>query len=265
MESATQSRALKSDVVLALRGQRSDRPAIDPFLAGGLRSWLEDDLSKCAESLSPETPFVLTPRSTTSQALVAVPTMLALARGALVSVLAAQRIALGEVRHPMDDALSALEADPYQHDVVEAIHALDQDAFAQLAAEVSAHDDVLRRHLSLVPTTWFPRSNVKLTAPLAGGRLLLTARVNVVLGTPSQSVASVCFLDLTTSLLDDQVLRRLGVLSLIETLRSGAPPLRVASLSTATGDVAMLEVTDDVLAEAVTDVVTAAHQRGEQS
>jgi len=256
------STAPSTDIVLALRGQRTMRPRIDPLLAGGLRSWLEDDVADVALTLDPSAPLLLSPRTATAGPLITVPPLIALARSVLVSNLVAQRISLGEVRHPMDDALSALEADHFQRELVDAIHSLDQSAFAQLSAEVAAHDTVLARHLSRVPTSWLPRSNVRLTAALAGSRIVVNAVANVALGAPSTDFASVCFLDVTTSSLDDLTGRRLGVLALIETLRNGALPLRVASLSTATGDVFITDVTDEVLATAVADVVNAVHQRG---
>ena len=251
-----------SDIVLALRGQRDHRPNIDPLLAGGLRSWLEDGLSDVARDLDPSTPMLLSPRTIVSGPLVAVPPLIALARSILIGNLVTLRLSLGEVHHPMDDALSALEADHRQTGLVEAIHELDQDRFAQLAAEIEAHDTVLARHLSQLPSAWLPRSNVRISAALAGGRIMVNAVANVALGAPARDIASVCFLDVTTSSLDDNTLRRLGVIGLIETLRSGAPPLRVASLSTGTGDTAIIDVTDEILAQAVADVVAAAQSRG---
>jgi hypothetical protein len=261
-EARSPSSAIDPTVVLALRGAREQRPRIDPLLAGGLRAWLEDELTALAEALDPEAPLLLTPRSIVGEPVTALAPLRALARGALVSNLVAQRISVGEVRHPMDDALSALEADPGRRELVEAIHALDQDSFAQLSAELAAHDEVLSQQLSGIPSSWLPASNVSMSVSLAGGRLLLHAMVNVVLGAPALDLASRCLLDVTTASLDDRVQRRLAALGLIETLRSGAAPFRVASLSTATGEVAILEVSDEVLAGAVRDVAEAARRRG---
>ena len=244
------------DLVLALRGERTARPRVDPSLAGGLRAWLEDDLALSVGTADPSTPLFLSPRTVVTEEARTDAPPLALARGALVGALVAQRLFLGEVDHPMDDALSALEADPGQRAIVEAVHQLDPDGFARLAAEVAAHDTVLQHSLGAIPSTWLPRSNVRLSVPLVGGRVILGAVANVVLGPPATSVATVCLLDVTTAPLDDLALARLGVLALIEALRSAAPPLRVASLSTATGEVAMLDVDDSVLTEALRRVVT---------
>ena len=254
--------AAPTDVILSLRGQRDLRPRIDPGLAGGLRSWLEDDLAECASHLDPNEPLFLSPRAMTHEALSSVPPLSALARGALVSALCTQRLSLGEVNHPMDDALSALEADPAHAELVDTVHGLDPDEFARLSSEVAAHDSVLARHLSRVPSSWLPRSNVRLSVPLVGGRVVLGTVVNVVLGAPSVNVASICLLHVTTSSLEETTAAMLSVVALIETLRSGAQPLRVASLSTATGEVAICDVNDHVLTQGVELVVRAVRARG---
>jgi hypothetical protein len=254
-----------SDVVLALRGHRQHRPSIDPNLAGGLRAWLEDDLSEIARSLDPSTPLLLSPRSIANGPLIAVPSILGLARAALINCLVSQRLIFHDVTHPMDDALSALEAQPEQAELVEAIHGLDQASFARLSAEVAAHDEVLARHLSRVPTTWLPRTNVRKSISLAGGRIIVNAVASVELGTPSVTTASISLLDITTSNLDAMTPVRLGVIALIETLRSGAAPLRCASLSTATGEIEICDVDDVVLSDAVRHVADAARIQGGQA
>ena len=248
------------DLVLALRGERAARPRVDPTLAGGLRAWLEDDLALSVADVAPSAPLFLSPRTIIEGASQGSTPSLALARGALVGALVAQRLSLGDVEHPMDDALSALEADPSQRELVSSIHQLDPDGFARLAAEVAAHDTVLAHSLGAIPSSWLPRTNVRLSVPLVGGRVVLGAVVNVMLGPPASTVSTVCLLDVTTAELTDTVQARLGVLALIEALRSAAPPLRVATLSTATGDVAMLDVDDALLTTALRHVVTAADQ-----
>jgi hypothetical protein len=254
-----------TDVVLALRGHRQHRPSIDPNLAGGLRAWLEDDLSEVARALDPASPLLLSPRSVANGPLIAVPSIIGLARAALVNCLVAQRLIFHDVMHAMDDALSALEAQPEQAELVDAIHGLDQASFARLSAEVAAHDEVLARHLSRVPTTWLPRTNVRKSISLAGGRIIVNAVASVELGTPTVTNASISLLDITTSNLDTATPARLGVIALVETLRSGAPPLRCASLSTATGEIEICDVDDAVLADAVRHVVEAARNQGGHS
>ena len=255
------SAAMTATLLEALRGDRSERPASDPTLAGGLRAWLDDEISTCTATIDFRQPIRLSPRTVACGPLSIVPPTLALARGALVGALVAQRISLGEIHHPMDDALSALEADPSQSGIVEAVHALDPLAFAQLAAEVDAHDTVLGRHLSGIPASWLPRSNVMMSANLAGGRVVLGAMAHLVLGPPAEDVASVCLLTVTTAALDATVTDRLSVLALIETLRAGAAPLRVASLSTGTDERVILNVSDATLIKALTLVAAATTQR----
>jgi hypothetical protein len=250
-----------ADLLELLRGRRETRPPVDRSLAGGLRAWLEDDLAPLVGARSRSEPLFLTPRSITAEALSTVPPLQVLARSALVSALASSQ-ALGlEVAHPMDDALSALEADPSRHELIEAVHALEPEAFAQLAAEVAAHHATLSVALPPVPASWLPRTNVRLSSPLAGGRLVLGAVASVVLGPPAAERASVCLLEVSTSELDERAGPRLGVLALIETLRAGAAPLRVAALSTSSGRSVVLDVDDELLIEARSQVVTAAGKR----
>jgi hypothetical protein len=92
--------------------------------------------------------------------------------------------------------------------------------------------------------------------------VVLGTVVNVVLGAPSVNVASICLLHVTTSSLEETTAAMLSVVALIETLRSGAQPLRVASLSTATGEVAICDVNDHVLTQGVELVVRAVRARG---
>jgi len=242
------------DLLSQLRGDRSKRPAIDRGLAGGLRAWLEDELVGF-EFREPGNPLRLSPRSITTEGLRSVPGPGVLARAGLVRALLAQRVLTGEVTHAMDEALAALEAE--EDTVAEHIHNLEPDAFAQLAAEVTAHDAVLARSLQRVPGSWFPRCNQRLSISLKGGAILLSAQPSLALGPPAHEVATVCLLEVTTSVSDETTARRLGVLALLETLRSQAAPLRVASLSTATGEQTLVEVTDKLLVDAVADVIIA--------
>ena len=243
-----------------LRGERSARPSVDPTLAGGLRAWLEDDLSLLVADLDPSDPLVLTPRSLSGDDRSAAPVG-AIARGALVRCLIAERLLLGDVEHPMDDALSALEGAPSEQALVEAVHALDPDAFALLAAEVTAHDEVLGSHLSRIPSSWLPRLGVRTSIPLVGGRVVLAGTVDVILGPPASLVASTCLLDITTAPLRDGAADRLGGLALLETLRTGAAPLRAAALSTATGDDLVIEIDDGVLVAALRRITSTVERK----
>ena len=245
------------DLLSQLRGDRSKRPPVDRGLAGGLRAWLEDELSG-GDVLQQQTPLYLSPRSATSAGLRSVPGPEVLVRAGLVGALVAQRVLLGEVDHAMDDALAALEAE--EDALAEHVHSLEPDSFAQLAAEVTAHDAVLARSLRMVPGSWLPRCHQRLSVSLNGGTILLSAQPSLVLGPPAREVATVCLLEVTTSVSDETTTRRLGVLALLQTLRSMAAPLRVASLSTATGDQTVLEVTDGLLVDAVADVINAARR-----
>ena len=245
------------DLLDELRGDRSKRPLVDRGLAGGLRAWLEDELAEI--TLLDAEPQFLTPRSVTTMGLRSVPGPEVRARAALVGALVTQRIMVGDVSHPMDDALGAIEADDEALGAY--VHSLDPDAFAHLAAEVTAHDAVLSRCLQQIPGSWLPRCSQRLSISLRGGAVVLSARPSLIVGPPAVGTATVCLLEVTTSLHDEDTVRRLGILALLETLRSSCAPLRVASLSSATGRHAVLDVHDAVLTAAVGDVISAVRLR----
>lgn len=243
-----------------LRGERTRRPPVDPTLAGGLRAWLEDDLSLLVGDLDPTEPLVLTPRTLSGDDAPPAP-LHSRARGALVRCLIAERILLGDVEHPMDDALSALEGSPQERELVDVIHSLDPDAFAMLAAEVTAHDEMLGTCLGPIPGHWLPRLGVRMSIPFVGGRVILASTVDVLLGPPASRVASTCLLDITTAPLHEGAASRLGGLALLETLRTGAAPLRVAALSTATGADLVLDIDDEVLVTALRHITATVERK----
>ena len=74
---------------------------------------------------------------------------------------------------------------------------------------------------------------------------------DVMFGPPPKEIASVALLDITTTTHDDHITNELRIRALLETLRSGVQPFAVASLSSATGSLALLEVQEADLVEGV--------------
>ena len=251
---ASMSITHSANAVSQLRGEPSRRPRIDRALAGGLRAWLNDELFEIFGEDS-STKIVRSPWSLTHRS--APHSTLGIARGALVGALFTQRLLGGDVVHPMDDALCVLEADQSSAPLTHEIHQLDPDRFALLAAEVNAHDAVLAQQLRPVPSTWLPRFGVSACISLHGGQLTLRATTDAMLGPAPHDIASVALLEVTTASHDELIQQELKLRALIETLRAGTQPFAVASLSSATGELALLEVREHDLVEAVHAVVAA--------
>ena len=93
---------------------------------------------------------------------------------------------------------------------------------------------------------------------LCGGRIRASSEVDLVLGAPAATVASRCLVDVVATPIGDHHADQLGALALIETLRTGAAPLRVAALSTATGEHLVLAVDDALLTSSLRRLVEAA-------
>lgn len=240
------------DLLSVLRGTPALRPAVDHGLAGGLRAWLEDGIF---ERLGTPSDVRLTSRSIAGEPVRAGAT--ALLRGALLRQLVRLKVASAPVRDPFDDASCALSASGRDDDLVATLVDLDPDEHARLAAEVEAHAAVLDEALPAVPARWSPRCGMRQAIPLAGGGVELRGVVDVALGAPGSSRACVCLLEVTTSTLEDRHDAVLSYLALLETLRSGESPLRVAALSTADGSFRVHDVTPELLGDAVERVLSA--------
>jgi hypothetical protein len=82
---------------------------------------------------------------------------------------------------------------------------------------------------------------------LAGGRIVLHGVFDLVVGLPQPRTASVCALGLSTSGPWAAARRSLHYLSLLETLRSGSPPFRLALLESASGRYGVEDVREEHL------------------
>ncbi len=236
------------DAVTLLRGKGHRRPHVDRALCGGLRAWLDDEyfalFGNDTITRISRSPWTLTHGQGPSSTL-------SLARSALVMALCTQRLLGATITHPMDDALSVLESDVTQTPLTYEIHHLEPERFSLLAAEVAAHDEVLAQQLRSVPGAWLPRFHLLTSLALHGEQVSLTAMTDVMFGPPPKEIASVALLDITTTTHDDHITNELRIRALLETLRSGVQPFAVASLSSATGSLALLEVQEADLVEGV--------------
>ncbi|MFI5035543.1 MAG: hypothetical protein ACHQFZ_05000 [Acidimicrobiales bacterium] len=250
-------------VLDALRGDRAARPPLDTAAAARRRAELELGVAEVLGETTPDLPFVITATALGPGA--GAVDLLASARGrlrgALVSVLLRLHVVGTAVTSPFDDALAAWCAEGPSPELLARCEALDAEERARLATDVTAHYVTLTRAIGEVPPGWNARTAQRASLRLGGGRVLLRDTVDLVIGSTRTGVASVVLLDVTTAPLGEGAERALRFHALVETLRSSAVPLRSAVLSSATGELWLREVDDELLARAVLDVLAALHEQ----
>jgi|HubBroStandDraft_4_1064222.scaffolds.fasta_scaffold149595_1 hypothetical protein len=250
------------DVLQSLRGDPVRRSTVDPGFAGGLREWLEDGL--CALLPIPSAPLVVNkqllrdvlagrPPSTGESRPVTTP----LALGALIDALFRQLVTVGRIEEPMRDGLDSLRIDPRRRDVVEFAEALPADDYVRLQDEVETQAAILVSRWPRLAPSWLPRTQERLAMPLAGGEVLLVGVVDLAVGAPSSGRASIALIEVKSGTARIEDREDLWFYALLETLRSGAPPSRVATFYTRTGQVDAMDVDEDQLNAAVQRVLRA--------
>jgi hypothetical protein len=116
-----------------------------------------------------------------------------------------------------------------------------------LADTVALHARNLGALVPRFAPGWMPRTNDRVAIPLAGGRIVLHGTFDLVVGLPQPGTASLCALGLSTGGPWAAARRSLHYLSLLETLRSGAPPFRLALLESESGRYGVEDVREEHL------------------
>ena len=263
---AVADRGTGAEVLALLRGDAAARPRFDPGLAGGLRAWLEDAAYDVVAARGEHAaPLFLGPRQLLGShdefggdwgdwrgerdgggggVGGGLTDRLALSR--LVHSLLRQLVHTGEIGDPLADALDALRASGNGAEARE-FESFPAPARAALAESLALH---ARNLTGLVPRFapgWMPRTNDRVAIPLAGGRIVLHGVFDLVVGLPQPRTASVCAVGLSTSGPWATARRSLHYLSLLETLRTGAPPFRLALLESAAGRYGVEDVREEHL------------------
>lgn len=251
-----------------LRAPGTARPPVDPGLAGGLREWLEDELADPVGALGPEVGDIRVRKDAVTQVLLCeahfaasrrVPRVVTyeLARGSLVDALFRQRVTVGEITDPVADALGALTVDEAEDGVVAFVAALPAARRRALADEIAAHVARIIEDWPVPSPAWLPRTQDRITVPLAGGRVLLSGVVDLAFGGPAGDQASVCLVEVKSGARRVEHRADLHFYALLETLRSGAPPFRAATYYTATGELDVEPIGEHLLVGALQRVVAA--------
>ncbi len=256
------------EVLALLRGDATARPSFDPGLAGGLRAWLEDAaFGVVAQRSDLAPPLVLGPRevlgtapgelggaSGDGVATVALgeaadehlPEEIVVSR--LVHALFRRLVTDGDLDDPLGDALEALRAEgPHGARTSAHVESMSGSARAALGAVVSSHAAHLVELVPRLAPAWMPRTDDRVAIPLAGGRVILHGVFDLLVGLPRPDAASLCALGLSTGGSWARGRRSLHYLALLETLRSGTPPFRLALLETGSGRYGIEDVREEHL------------------
>lgn len=244
-----------SCVLGQLRGDLARRPLVDATLAGGLREWLEDGV---ADTVGPfydrARPLIVDKRALGAafgpaehRSGLSIP----LARGALIDVLFRQLVTTGRVDAPMEDGLAGLRVDGRQEALLTYIERLPAADLAALSEEVTDQARELVDRWPNLASGWLPRTQERITIPLAGGAVVLCGVIDLVVGVPSSGRASTGLVEVKSGRRIPEHRADVHYYALLETLRSGAPPFRVATYYCATGEIDAEEVTEEVLIASV--------------
>lgn len=224
------------------------RPRFGPEVADGLRRDLEEALAPVAGGLDGDPLWV------TKQALAQVHACEGHYRSEQEAFDWNPRTATGTVVHKALHLLISARGEVAPLDVVDhAIAAFDDDtrrsspgtwlrqaSELELAELRALANEAVVKYLECwppLPARWVPRTETGLGADLCGGRVVLRGKVDLALGIARGDEARVLIVDLKTG--RSQPHRHLDDLrfyALVQTLRVGVPPFRVASyyLDTAT-------------------------------
>lgn len=237
-------------------------PCVDHGLAGGLRAWLEDAAAVAAPIDGPlrarvvDRRSLLDPEEVASQPTAAAPTLLGSIRDELVAIAFRQVLTAGTQRRPFEAAVAG--ALVLGRDCATArLGGLGPTKRRELRSYVERASATISRQWRPMPTSWFPRTGERLRAPLAGGAVVLAAHADLVVGSPSRAAASVCIVQVAAGSPGVAHQRGRQLAAVIETLRSGVPPWRVATYYPAQGKLDIDDFTDQFVADAVVAVCAA--------
>lgn len=160
---------------------------------------------------------------------------------------------LGGSAAPLDlveKAVDALMAGEEQESLVYFLRELPDLDMARLKAEAN---DAVVAFLSDWPPIdrrWTPRVESRVAVSLAGGRVRLQAKYDMAFGRPAGTEARVIVVDFKTGSPRPQDPEDLRFYALVDTLRNGVPPFRVASYYLEEGRVAVETIGEDALRSA---------------
>lgn len=258
----------QDEVLAVLRDRQRPRPSVDAGLRSELRARLESDLAPSAAAL--DRPLYLSKADLAQvhaceayhQAERGAPFTwsVATARGTVAHKAIELSVHRQDSPTPLDlvdDAMTRLADDPASA-VADFLLGLGEGQRAELRSEAN---DLVGKFVELWPPLrrqWLPRTESRTRAELCDGRVLLAGKVDLALGKPSGTTAGTLVVDLKSGASSAGHLHDLRFYALLETLRTGVPPFRLASYYLDSGTFLAEEVTGDVLEAAILRTVAGA-------
>lgn len=243
-------------VVDDLLARDQPRPRFEPSVAGDLRARLDDALAPLAATLD--------------EPLWVGKTALAQVHSCEANYLAERAwsgmtlsMAVGEVAHRAIRLSIAMDGEPsplelVDHAVADAaadeagnlggfLAALPAAARSELRADASNGVATFLECWPSLQASWWPRTELRLRTDLCGGRVILSGKVDLSLGHAIGAEARCLFVDLKTGGHYPAHLDDLRFYALIQTLRIGVPPFRVASYYLDSANFAAEDVSEETL------------------
>ncbi len=259
-------------VVDDLLARDQPRPSFDPSLVGALRERLETTLRPLVATL--DEPLWVS-KSALAQVHSCEANYLAERAWSGWTVSMAE----GEVAHRAIQLSVALEGDTTPLELVDhAMGDLAADQAGSLGGFLSTLGPAGRGELRAqatnavstflecwptLPASWWPRTELPVRAELCGGRVILSGKIDLCLGRAVGNEARCLFVDLKTGGHYPAHLDDLRFYALIQILRIGVPPFRVASYYLDSASFAAEDITEETLEIAVRRTEDGARQMAE--
>lgn len=256
----------QQEVVDLLGAPRPEWPAFDPGLRAELRATLDAALAPIALELRDDEPTLWVSKYRLKEVHGCEVRFVAEQEGFVPSAATAR----GTVTHKAIELTLNLPGDTAPLDLVdEAIARLEQSEAwladwlrtcddaerAELRGEVN---DLLVKFLDCWPPLrpqWRPAPESRLSYELADGRIVLAGKVDLALGRAEGNRAGKVLVDLKTGRGSPSHREDLRFYALLETLRLGVPPRRIATHYLDSGHLAVEDVTLDLLEAAIARTV----------
>ncbi len=254
----------QQDVVALLGAARADRPEFDPDLRHHLRDRLESALGPVVADVDPDDPVWVSKHrlgqvhgcEAKYRADEVFVVSAANARGVVAHKAIELSISLAGSVEPLDlieEAVSRLEHSDQRGDrwVAEWLRTCSEVERAEVKAEAN---DRLVKFLDCWPPLnprWRPAPESRLYADLCDGRVVLAGKVDLALGRAEGNRAGKVLVDLKTGRAHANHREDLRFYALVEALRIGVPPRKLATHYLDSGRLEPEEVTEDLLWAAV--------------
>jgi hypothetical protein len=217
------------------------RPRFDPDLSVALRAELERALGPAVEDLGPQP---LSIRKTSLAQVHACESHyrseldrpfawnVRRARGTVVHRAVELSVGGGGQRHPLDlvdHALASLKVEDPRNSVRDYLLSAPEPELAELRTYANETVAKFRECWPPLKASWTPRAEMRIRAELCDRRISLHGKVDLALGVARGAEARELFVDLKTGWAHPSHLDDLRFYALIQAVRVGVPPFRVAS------------------------------------